>query len=229
MGPEGRHEELELARRAAAGEEAAWRRIYDLTSDRLFNLLCWQTGDREAARDLLQETYLAAAGGLGGFAGEAGLLGWLRAIALHRAQDWRRTLWRRLRKVRALRRELLGGGAGGIGRARRRTDPDGAGATAGATALAAAAAGADQAALEASLEVAGRRFQRCLHRLSASQRAALLLRELEDLSFAEIGRELGCGEATARVHHHRAVQRMRSQLGERPEASLAAGVGGQES
>ena len=55
-------------------------------------------------------------------------------------------------------------------------------------------------------------FQAALDRLSPRQRAALLLRELEDLPFAEIAATLGCGEATARVHYHRACRNMRTLL-----------------
>jgi RNA polymerase sigma-70 factor (ECF subfamily) len=90
-------EDGELARRAAAGDERAWRAVYDATCQPLFNFLCWQLGDREAARDALQETYLAAYRQLGGYRGEGSLLGWLRAIALRKGLDWKRAFWRRLR------------------------------------------------------------------------------------------------------------------------------------
>ncbi len=43
------------------------------------------------------------------------------------------------------------------------------------------------------------------------QRAAVVLRFYRDLSFAEIGEVLGCREATARSHVHRAVQALRAR------------------
>jgi RNA polymerase sigma-70 factor (ECF subfamily) len=49
-----------LSDRARAGDSAAWRTIYDATCDRLFAFLCYQIGDRDEARDILQETYLQA-------------------------------------------------------------------------------------------------------------------------------------------------------------------------
>jgi DNA-directed RNA polymerase specialized sigma24 family protein len=55
-------------------------------------------------------------------------------------------------------------------------------------------------------------FQAALDRLSPRQRAALLLRELEDQPFSEIAAALGCGEPTARVHHYRACRNMRNWL-----------------
>jgi len=46
------------------------------------------------------------------------------------------------------------------------------------------------------------------------QRAAVVLRFYEDLSFAEIGTTLGCPEATARSHVHRALAALRVRLEE---------------
>ena len=96
--------DLELARAAHLGDSTAWRTIYDETCQPLFNFLCWQTGDRDAARDLLQETYIVALERLDGFRGDGSLLGWLRAVALRRALDWRRRVALRVRKLAALAR-----------------------------------------------------------------------------------------------------------------------------
>ncbi len=74
----------QLARDACEGDEAAWRRIYDQTHARLFNFLCYQTGDRDVARDLLQETYVVAFTRLDTYRGEGSLLGWLRKVALRK-------------------------------------------------------------------------------------------------------------------------------------------------
>ena len=95
----------DLARRAAAGDEQAWRAIYDDTCQPLFNFLCWQLGDREAARDALQDTYLTAWRQLGAYRGDGSLLSWLRAIALRKGLDWKRALWRRIRLGERLARE----------------------------------------------------------------------------------------------------------------------------
>lgn len=48
--------------------------------------------------------------------------------------------------------------------------------------------------------------------LSATQRSAVVLRFHQQLSFAEIAKVLGCREATARSHVHRAVGLMRERL-----------------
>jgi RNA polymerase sigma-70 factor (sigma-E family) len=53
----------------------------------------------------------------------------------------------------------------------------------------------------------------CLE-LPATQRAAVVLRFYEDMSFAQIGHILDCREATARSHVHRAMRTLRDQLTE---------------
>ncbi len=181
-------QDLELARRAQAGEESAWREIYETTYQGLFGLLCYQTGDRDAAKDLLQETYVTAMRKLPGYFGTGPLGGWLRSIALRKSLDWRRTLMRQARRKLAFAAEAPS-----------------------------EAPGPEPPRFDAERAA----FAGALKKLSAKQRAALLLRELEELSFAEIAETLGCGEATARVHYHRARESMRRLLGTSPRSTLA--------
>lgn len=89
----------ELARRAAEGDEAAWRQIYDSTCDRLFSLLCYQLGDRQEARDLLQDTYVKAYVRLDSYRGDAPLPAWLRTIAIRLAADWKRSTLQRIKRT----------------------------------------------------------------------------------------------------------------------------------
>lgn len=49
------------------------------------------------------------------------------------------------------------------------------------------------------------------------QRAALVLRFHEDLSFAQVAEQLGCAESTARSHVHRAIRALRARLEESDE------------
>lgn len=89
----------DLAERAAAGEEEAWRQIYDRTRDRLFALVCYQLGNREDALDVLQETYLHAIQSIRRFRGEGSLEAWLAVIAIRRSTDWRRRFLSKLRQM----------------------------------------------------------------------------------------------------------------------------------
>ena len=188
-----KREDLQLARTASSGDAVAWRAIYDQTCQPLFNFLCYQTGDRDAARDLMQETYVTALNRLDSYQGHGTLLSWLRAVALRKCLDWRRRVSLRMRKLAAYAREQ--------------------------SPLAAPAAQEAFPGLSDELQAA-------LDRLSPRQRAALLLRELEDLSFAEIAESLGCGEPTARVHHHRACGKLRELLDEGNDLVFDADAGG---
>ena len=161
--------------------EKTWRRLYEETSPVLFNFLCYQTGDRDVAKDLLQETYVTAMRRMPSYRGDGPVIGWLRAIALRKCLDWRRRLKRRLGLMRSFAHESD---------PRTHHMPD-----------------------DPTSDTLDPGFRAALMRLSAHQRAALLLRELEDLSFREIADTLGCAEATARVHHHRACHAMRTLLG----------------
>jgi RNA polymerase sigma-70 factor (ECF subfamily) len=172
-----------LAERAKQGDGAAWRTIYDATCDGLFALLCYQIGDRDEARDVLQDTYLQAFRRLGTWRGEAPLAVWLRAIALGRALDWKRVILRRLKRTVRLDATVAD---------RLGVPPQ-----------------VDGVRFESERDA----LRRALARLSPQQRAALLLREWDGLAFHDIAGLLGCAESTARVHHARARERMRAALG----------------
>ena len=172
-------QDLALARAATAGDQKAWREVYDGTCQSLFNFLCYQTGNRDTAHDLLQETYLTAFEKLGSYQGQGTLLSWLRTVALRKCLDWRRRAKIRLQRMTELAREF---------------------------------SHLTESTTQETFPGLGDGLQIALDRLSSRQRAALLLRELEDLPFAEIATNLGCSEATARVHHHRACSNLRQWL-----------------
>jgi RNA polymerase sigma-70 factor (ECF subfamily) len=100
--PHDLQSDRDLAERACQGDQAAWRDIYESTCDRLFGFLCYQIGDRDEARDILQDTYLQAFRRLETYRGEAPLEVWLRAIALGRSLDWKRVILRRLKRTARL-------------------------------------------------------------------------------------------------------------------------------
>ena len=174
-----------LTERARRGDPAAWRAIYESTCDRLFAFLCYQIGDRDEARDILQETYLQAFRRLDTYRGEAPVEVWLRSIALGRSLDWKRVALRRIKRTVTLDESSAS------------VEPD----------IHAVRFDSEAGALH-----------RALATLSSRQRAALLLREWEGRSFHEIAELLRCAESTARVHHARARERMRTALagGTRP-------------
>jgi RNA polymerase sigma-70 factor (ECF subfamily) len=62
-------------------------------------------------------------------------------------------------------------------------------------------------------EYARIKVREAVGKLKGNQRGAFLMRELEGLSFREIGSALGCDEGTARVHFFRARKTMQDLLG----------------
>ena len=194
-GPRPYADDVALAQRAGAGDETAWRILYQRTRQRLFALLAYQTGDRDEALDLLQEVYLHAFRGLGRYRGEGSLEGWLAVMAIRRARDWKRRLVRR-RKHAADDAEI------------------------GRTMEADAPRGPDPDALPLRTVL-----ERALAQLHERPRAAFLLREVEDLSFREVAEALGVNEATARVHHLRARRALQELLQDEPRARAFARAG----
>lgn len=88
------HSRAELTQAlVATGEEdrLAFRRVYQLTSAKLFGICIRICGDRQAAEDVLQDVYLTIWKRAAGFEpGRASPITWLATIARNRAIDWRR-------------------------------------------------------------------------------------------------------------------------------------------
>ena len=56
------------------------------------------------------------------------------------------------------------------------------------------------------------RVAHVLARLPPKQRAAVVLRVYEELSFREIGEVLGCAEGAARVNYHHGIKKLREMM-----------------
>lgn len=85
-------QEEDLLRRARAGDRAAFGQIAMLYQDRLYNGVVRIVGDRETARDVVQEAFARGMAKLDGFRGESGAYTWLFRIAMNLAiTELRRT------------------------------------------------------------------------------------------------------------------------------------------
>jgi RNA polymerase sigma-70 factor (ECF subfamily) len=77
-----------LMSRIAAGEQAALRQLYEVTSAKLFGVVLRILGDREEAQDVLQEVYVTVWRRADRFeTGRASAMTWLTTIARNRAID----------------------------------------------------------------------------------------------------------------------------------------------
>jgi RNA polymerase sigma-70 factor (ECF subfamily) len=82
--------EKELIARAKGGDRQAFNTLVRLNKDKMFALIYRMTGDREAALDLMQDTFLAAYMKLSGFRETAVFSSWLYRIASNKTLNYLR-------------------------------------------------------------------------------------------------------------------------------------------
>jgi RNA polymerase sigma-70 factor (ECF subfamily) len=169
--------EARLVVQALAGSQSAFEQIVVRYQRPVVRLIARMTGDRALAEDLAQETFVKAFRSLAAFDTTRRLSSWLFRIAHNTAID-------------AMRRS--------------RPPPVSIEAT-----HIASAAGLDEPATPPAPDPVerqelGRALEAALAELRSDQRAAIVLRYENGLSFDEIGTVLGVPEATARSHVHRA-------------------------
>jgi len=85
----------DLGERMRRRDRTAWDRLVADEHARLFNLHLRLTGDREAAADLTQDTFVEAWGSADGYSGEGSPRAWLYGVALNVNHNWLRRSGRR--------------------------------------------------------------------------------------------------------------------------------------
>jgi RNA polymerase sigma-70 factor (ECF subfamily) len=78
----------ELVARARDGDRQAFDKLVKENKDKMFALTLRMTGDREAALDLMQDTFYTAFREIGRFRGEANFSSWLYRIASNKALNY---------------------------------------------------------------------------------------------------------------------------------------------
>ncbi len=178
----------ELCKRAAARDGAAFEELVRRHQERAHRIAWTVLLDAEEAREVSQEAFLRLFERAGQFDGRARFTTWFHRLLVNLCLDRRR----RERWWWAWRRSAAEGAA-----------------AVPAEAIATSAADpADALGRKRLVE----RVWEAARELSAQQRAALVLTVQEDLSGAEVAAVLGCSEATARVHLHRALSALRRRL-----------------
>ena len=182
-----------LVREAQAGSRAAFDMLVLKYQRRVERLLSRSVRDSADVADLCQETFLAAYRALPAFRGESAFYTWIYRIAINAAQRHRA----RQRPV-----ESLDDGEGTFDSHASPTDD------------------ATPESLLAGRQL-GRELEQAVEALSEDQRRALLLREVDGLSYDEIGDLMGCPPGTVRSRIFRARDAVAARL--RP---LLGGKGG---
>jgi RNA polymerase sigma-70 factor, ECF subfamily len=181
-----------LAVRAAAGDDSAFETIVRRYQSRIYRLACRLTSETDAA-DVLQETFLQVYRHLPSFRGDAQLGTWVYRIATNAALMHRRA---RARRPAASLEDFL-----------PRFDAQG-----------------THAATPAELQVVSRaddlldrqllaeKAREIIERLPDIYRDPFVLRDLEEMSTADVARALGIEPATVRQRVHRARLMLRGYL-----------------
>ena len=183
-----------LAAQAAAGDDPAFEALVSRYQRRVFRLACRLTNETEAP-DVVQETFIQVYRHLSTFRGSAQFSTWLYRIATNAGLMHRRA---RARRPAEPLDEFM-----------PRFDVDGR-----------LAQTPDSLRITSRVEelmdrqVLAKKVQAALDRLPDLYREAFVLRDLEELSTADVARVLGVEPATVRQRVHRARLMVRGYLSE---------------
>lgn len=181
-------DEQTLIRLARAGDGPAFEALVTAYETRLYQLAFRYLGHREDALDAVQETFLRVYRFLGGFQEQSSFSTWIYRIAINVCRDLS------LQRSRRAERPLERGEDGEPSPAE--TLPD------------------LRYAPETRLEQQElrRAILQGLHALPRAQKEILLLREVQGLSYEEIGAALSLGPGTVRSRLARAREALRKKL-----------------
>lgn len=195
-------EEARFIERLKRRDERAFNQLVELYQGRVFRLLLRMLGRRDEAEDLAQEVFVQVFKAIDQFRGDAKLGTWLYRIAVNLCKNRVKYLARRYENARD-----------SFELAAERGSTEGAPA-----ATFAAVARPDQMVEGLQVE---RILQRAIGELEPEFREVLVLRDVEDLSYAEIGEITGLPEGTVKSRIHRARGMLKvsveAALGERIE------------
>lgn len=173
-----------LIQRARQGDQGAFADFVRAHQDGLYRFIRRYVGEADEARDLLQDSFVAAWEALGGFDTRKAAGPWLRRIALNKCRDWSRR--------RAVRRFFFGAAS-----------------LDGPAAIAVAAPDADADADDARLLA---RLDRALAELPPSLKEPLLLTAFEGLSHQEAAAALNLTPKAVENRVRRARNALAEQL-----------------
>jgi RNA polymerase sigma-70 factor (ECF subfamily) len=182
--------EAALVQRCAAGDEAAFADLVGEHQRMVVQLAINLLGDRDEALDLSQEVFLRVFRTIHGFRGQSALRTWIYRIAVNQARN-RHRFWRRRHRADQVSLDAHVKMHGDF--------------------LSGAEFGPDR--MLAQKELAAR-LQHALDALPFDQRTAIILREIDGLSYEEIAFSLGVAIGTVKSRLTRARQALRLELRE---------------
>ena len=189
--------DLRLVRKAGRGDRRALARLYEAHRKRLMGYLVRILGRPQAAEDVFQEVWIKVLQGIDSYRPREGgtFRAWLYRVAWNAAVD-------RLRYE--ARRPAAGGGR-----------EDGADRIEETDRLPSPRPGPERRAAGKQMAAA---LDQALARLNDRQRAAILLRHQQGMSYPEVAEALGVPQGTAKTLVHRGVLALRAILADREPA-----------
>ena len=185
-----------LLRRAQNGDPEAFGQLME-PLEQLVWRVCWHyTGNREAAEDCGQEAMIRIWRNLGNYRGECALESWVYRIAANCCMDW----LRKKKRDKSVSMEPL-----------REQGFDPADETPGTE---------EQVVAKDEKQ----RLREAIRQLPDDQREALILTQLEKVSYEEAARSLGVSEGTVKSRVNRAKARLKEILSEERELSPPGSV-----
>jgi RNA polymerase sigma-70 factor (ECF subfamily) len=172
----------ECVERLQQGETGAFEILVRRHQKAIFNLVYRLLGDYDEAAEIAQESFLSAYKSLGKFRGDATFSTWLYRIALNHASTRRKTLANSHQKMVLL----------------ENTDP-------------VDEHGTDPADRIERKEVQ-QRVQNALNSLDPNDAAIILLRDMQDMPYDEVGRILDLPVGTVKSRLHRARRALKLRL-----------------
>lgn len=191
--------EAQLARRAADGDQHAFRMLVNGHAGRVYHVCLRITGDAHRAEDAMQEAFLSAHKALGAFEERSRFSTWLHRIAVNAALQ----LMRRERNWEERRVQPAPATA-----EREEFDPLGAVADEGGT---------GDPEREVASAFAAEATEQALHQLSSLERLAFVLRHFEQMAVREVAEQLAISESSVKQAVLRAVRKLRVSLADHQE------------
>ncbi|MDX1382876.1 MAG: sigma-70 family RNA polymerase sigma factor [Thermoanaerobaculia bacterium] len=184
VAPVSSNPELDLAERHRYGDASAFEEVYERFAPMVYNLCLRMSGDPVRAQDLSQEVFLRIFKGLGRFRGRSALSTWIYRVAVNCCRS---RLGRRRLQTESLSQDVPESALEDPGRSPEEQ-----------------VLASDSGAVVAA----------ALLRLPARFREAVVLRDLEGLSYEEIAGVLGVRIGTVRSRIARGRERLRRVLEE---------------
>jgi RNA polymerase sigma-70 factor (ECF subfamily) len=182
-------DELALIQRCAEGDEDACTDLVATHQRMVYQLSLHLLGDHNEALDLSQEVFLRVFRTIRSFRGQSALRTWIYRIVINQASN-RQRWWRRRRRSQQVSFEAHVEAHGELPGNRRLDSPE---------------------VVLGQKELAGR-IQSALGRLPFDQRTALVLREIDGLSYEEIAFSLNVAVGTVKSRLARAREQLRVEL-----------------